>query len=254
MGDSATRRTEDRAGIPGPAREGRLADSSQPLILDALRRAIADPGGAPLHGSRTDAGLFPGSAAAKKAARACKDREFLHVLRTEQRDKGPVEVCAITERGLAFLINQTSARAVLDHLIAALTACEKDIAATRSRLDQLRAAIERVLTVAGAPAGNGAPKPNGVHHAEPPWAAAMLDALAQWQTARPTEDCPLPELYRHANQAATVSVGAFHDGLRCLHQQGRLYLHPWTGSLHDLPEPTLALLIGHSIAYYASRK
>ena len=44
------------------------------------------------------------------------------------------------------------------------------------------------------------------------------------------------------------------DGLRKLHQQEQIYLHPWTGPLYDLPEPALALLVGHEVAYYASRR
>ncbi len=37
-----------------------------------------------------------------------------------------------------------------------------------------------------------------------------------------------------------------------MHQAGRIYVHPWTGPLHELPEPAYALLVGHEIAYYAS--
>ena len=36
------------------------------------------------------------------------------------------------------------------------------------------------------------------------------------------------------------------------HDLGKIYLHPWTGPLYDIPEPPYALLIGHEIAYYAS--
>jgi hypothetical protein len=40
--------------------------------------------------------------------------------------------------------------------------------------------------------------------------------------------------------------------LRLLYDAGRIYLHPWTGPLYAVPEPTFALLVGHNVAYYAS--
>ena len=42
------------------------------------------------------------------------------------------------------------------------------------------------------------------------------------------------------------------DGVMRLHAAGTVYLHPWTGPLYALPEPALALLVGHNVAYYAS--
>jgi len=35
-----------------------------------------------------------------------------------------------------------------------------------------------------------------------------------------------------------------------LREAGRLRLAPWTGPLYELPEPALALLIGHEVLYY----
>ncbi len=77
--------------------------------------------------------------------------------------------------------------------------------------------------------------------------------LVEWQASGASEDFPLPELYRRAQPTAPgLSLGGFHDALRRLHEAGRIYLHPWTGPLHALPEPSFALLVGHEIAYYAS--
>ena len=81
----------------------------------------------------------------------------------------------------------------------------------------------------------------------------MLESLSRRQSDRTAEDCPLPELYRQARQAAgALTIGSFHDGLRQLLEDGSIYLHPWAGPLYALPQPPLALLVGHEIAYYAS--
>ena len=83
---------------------------------------------------------------------------------------------------------------------------------------------------------------------------AILARLADWaSSAGASEDCPLPELFRSlGTREPAPTVGEFHDCLRSLHSRGKLYLHPWTGPLYTLPEPTYALLVGHNIAYYAS--
>jgi hypothetical protein len=49
-----------------------------------------------------------------------------------------------------------------------------------------------------------------------------------------------------------LTMGAFHDALRQLHEGRLVYLHPWTGALYELPEPAAALLVGHEVAYYVS--
>jgi hypothetical protein len=85
------------------------------------------------------------------------------------------------------------------------------------------------------------------------WLGNALAFLQQRQSRGALGDCPLPELFREARTIApTLSIGQFHDGLRTLHTREQIYLHPWTGPLYGLPEPTLALLVGHEVAYYAS--
>jgi hypothetical protein len=100
---------------------------------------------------------------------------------------------------------------------------------------------------------------------------AILAVLGEWQAGVASGgceppvagdcqlgDCPLPLLYRRLTPWRTgepgLTVGRFHDVLRGLHGRERIYLHPWTGPRHDIPEPALALLVGHDIAYYASTR
>ena len=82
----------------------------------------------------------------------------------------------------------------------------------------------------------------------------LLTRLRDWSDSTGVpRDCPLPELFRSLSTVEPPpSVGRFHDALRQLHADGKVYLHPWTGPLYALPEPAVALLVGHEIAYYAS--
>jgi hypothetical protein len=238
-----------------------LADKSTQLVLAALGRAAADPAGVPLHGSKAEPGLFAGTALGKQAARHCVDEGYLRVLETRTRGKATVEVCTISDKGLAYLLGQVSPRQVLEDFLRVLEARQAQVgdlvAAARQMhagLDALRASAEHVLQhVRSAP-------PTGVNgHARPApptgdaWTEQAVVLLDRWQASGASEDYPLPELYRQLRaSAADLTIGRFHDGLRRLHEQGRIYLHPWTGPLHDLPEPPYALLVGHEIAYYAS--
>lgn len=81
----------------------------------------------------------------------------------------------------------------------------------------------------------------------------VLDGLTRWREAERLGDCPLPALFRGMKAVSPrLTIGQFHDALRSLHEACAIYLHPWTGPLYELPEPALALLAGHEIAYYAS--
>jgi hypothetical protein len=239
-----------------------LADKSTQLLLDALSRAAADPAGVPLHASKSSPGLFPTTAAAKAAAQRCKQDHLVKVVRTETRGKAVQEVCALTEKGLAYLLSQVSPRQLLEDLVRAVESRQAqltDLVATarqsHASLDAVKSLAEKVLQQVGQPGNGPAALPGERAGSAPNGAetcgAAVLAYLGRRQES--AEDCPLPELYQAARQAyPKLSVGQFHDVLRQQHEQERVYLHPWTGPLYDLPEPPYALLIGHEILYYAS--
>lgn len=179
-----------------------MADKSNQLVLRALHRAVGEDDGVPLLVGRSSAGLFSSSASGKKAAQFSKDLGYFCTLRTETKGRTKREICAITEKGLAFLLANVPPRDVIESLLCVL-----------------------------------------VKHLEDRQAAGGL------------EDCPLTELYQSALKTCSpLTIGQFHDALRELHQREQIYLHPWTGPLYEIPEPALALLIGHEIAYYASTR
>lgn len=101
-----------------------------------------------------------------------------------------------------------------------------------------------------------APAPVAVADPADDLAGAVLTRLADWAAgAAAGQDCPLPDLYRSLSvREHPPTLGAFHDCLRALHADRRIYLHPWTGPLYALPEPAYALLAGHNVAYYASSR
>jgi len=241
--------------LPRLAREGAVADKSSELVMDALSRAAADPGGLPLFNQKTAPGLFASTALARQAAQRCKEQDLLRVVRTEPRGKAVQEVVAITPKGLDHLVNQASPRQVLQDLLRAVECRDKQLCDWIAVAKQSQVSLEGIRNLAAAvlqrldtpriPHGSQ----NGTAHVDA--ATTIMRHLEQCCESDPGRDCPLPHLYR---QQKGVTIGQFHDALRRLHAEQRIYLHPWTGPLSELPEPPLALLVGHEIAYYASTR
>jgi len=261
-----------------------MADKLTPLLLAGLSRAAA--AGLPLHGTRTVAGLFPTSATGKQAAQKCCADGFLAVVPEEAPEPsagGTVTVVrkkaavlyTITDAGLDFLLKHVSPRPVLEEFLAVLRSREGELAGlcdlTRRSLtatEGLRLSMEKVLDhdaeTATAPGGKlkamlagflGETSCNGAPANSAALESCLLTELGRWQQSGACEDYPLPNLYRHAAEHTPgLTIGAFHDALRRLHETDKIYLHPWSGPLYELPEPPCALLVGHEIAYYASLK
>jgi hypothetical protein len=230
-----------------------LADRSTPLILEALGRAVAEPDGISLFAGKNAPGLFTSSPVAKQAAQRCKTDGLLRTVRTETRGKAVHELCALTEKGLAYLVSLAGPKQVIEDLLRALDARREQLSAvleairtTQNSLESIRAVVEKMAANPDTPVGP-APSTNGCKDR----LDEIVAHLATWRDSGAGGDCPLPDLYRRTLQSGPWTVGQFHDGLRKLNEQERIYLHPWTGPLYELPEPSSALLVGHAIAYYA---
>jgi hypothetical protein len=247
------------ADLDCQTREGRLADKSNQLILEALHRAASEPAGAPLFTSKKTPGLFPGGASARPAAEQCQQMGFLRPAPARPASGAAPEAYAITDKGLDFLLSQLSPKQVLEALATQIERRQsqiQEIASTaRSWLEETAALRDVVNRVVRDLPANGARAAGALSATLERWFNEALDCLRSWPSTHASGDCPLPELLRHLSKTTpTLTIGAFHDGLRRLHERQQIYLHPWTGPLYELPEPACALLVGHEIAYYASSR
>lgn len=266
-----------------------MADKLTQQITDALGRAAAEPGGLPLFAGKSEAGLFP--AAAKPAAQKCLADGLVRVVRTETKGKSARELYALTEAGWEFLLAAVNPKQVLEDFVRVLEARQGEVGelldTARRMADSLqglkdaaarvlpRVTVARVRAVREPEEASVLPfvprQTETVAHMngttsvlDAPVAVAAKDDLADAVLARLADwgaspagvgDCPLPELFRSlSTREPQPTIGEFHDCLRKLHADGAVYLHPWTGPLYALPEPALALLVGHGIAYYASAR
>jgi hypothetical protein len=211
-----------------------VADPTAHLVMTALSRAAAEPAGLPLFAGKTGPGLLPKAAAAKAVAERLLADGLL---------AGTAESARLTDKGRDYLLDRANPRAVVEDFVRVLEARQGDVdqllaaaGAMAQHLSGLRQAADAVL-----------PKVIAARIPADPLPGAIRTAL---QGAAAGVDCPLPDLYRRLPNAPTL--GQFHDALRTLHASGAVHLHPWTGPLYAMPEPSFALLAVHEIMYYAA--
>lgn len=255
-----------------------VSDKQTPLIVDALTLAAADASGVALYAGKAEPGLFPATAIGKAAAQKALDNKWIRIASSETKGKITREMCQLTEAGLQYLLEQVSPKQVLEDFVRVLEQREGQVGellemARRMthQLGGLKAALAMVLpqvqaarmpNIKAVPA-EMAPAIVSRHSTRTALldgldsdelSEAILSHLQDWHSsAMAGQDCPLPELYKALLlRPAPPTLGEFHDALRALHQCHKVYLHPWTGPLYAMPEPSFALLSGHNIAYYAS--
>ena len=135
------------------SREGiDVADKLTQAVLDGLTRAAAEPAGLPLYASKSEHGLFSGSAAVKPAAQKALAEGFLHTVRTEPRGKAEVALYALSGSGWEYLLAQVNPKQVLEDFVRVLESRQGEVdgllAVVRrmaDSLDGLKEAVARVL-------------------------------------------------------------------------------------------------------------
>jgi len=239
------------------------------LVLEAVKAAIAAPGEHRLFRSGKLAGLFPARAGASADAALAALRDgLLETVRSEMKGKVVVEWVAATPKAVAFVHDHDSPKSVLRELkevlqtarsgvpvwmdearqeLATLSArFEQQAAAMTQRLGELAGRVEAALrraetTTPGETASAGRVAA---------WAVDALEYLDRRTTGGAAGDCPLPELFRavHAH-SPDLSVAAFHDGLRRLHDTRAVRLVPAA----MMGEPEFAVVVEGRLAYAAAR-
>jgi hypothetical protein len=242
-------------------------------LIEALKRALAEPGEQRLFKSGKLAGLFAGRAGVNGEAAALALRDgLLEVVRTETKGKTTAEWVRLTPRGVNYLHDHESPVQVLRELrdllqtnreavpawltqmheeLQALGAClAQDGERFLHRLDALSRRVDEALRRADAA---GPALPDGAAAAVP-WAQSALTYLDRRRAGGAAGACPLPELFAALrDQQPDLTVTAFHEGLRRLQDWRALRLLPFTAPPGELPEPEYALLDGAAVLYYASR-
>src|SRR2546423_12803503 len=115
-------------------------------MLDALSRAVAEPTGLPLFGSKRSPGLFVATSAARFAAQRCVEEALVRVLRQEPRGKTTQDICAITDKGLHYLLDQVSPHQVLEDLVRAVEGRQTQLQELTSAVRQAQGSLDGMRT------------------------------------------------------------------------------------------------------------
>ena len=218
-------------------------EATEEAMLGVLRGFLEAPGTRRLYGTGRSPGLFPSNtASARRLVEQLCAREYLELNRAESGG----QEARITERGRQWVLQKENTRLLLEDLLRAaegqldrLQQMQTVWAQFSEQLQQHRSDVARVLERLPQESERS------------PIEALIEGHLRSYQESGQPGDCSVAELYqRLSDRQAGITIGQFHDCLRAMHRAGMLRLAPWTGPLYQLPEPALALLIGHEVLYY----
>ena len=243
-------------------------DKIADLLIQALKEAMSRQDEVPLYKIGKQPGLFPARAGeAGEAAQMALRDGLLETVRSEIRGKSETDWVRITPRGVQYVYQHESPKAVLEEVVNLLRPNREgvprwteevraQILASTNRfaelierqgryLDQLAQRAEEALRRLTAGAA-GSPLA--------PWQLDALDYLDRRKVAAKPGDCLLPEIF-HAlrGQHPELTMSAFHEGLSQLRDRGAIVLLPYSGHLSELNEPEYALLEGAAVFYGLKR-
>ncbi len=245
-------------------------DRTTESLLEALRQALT-AGEQRLYRSGKLEGLFARTGPAGLAAEQALRDGLLEVARTETKGQTSIDWVRIAPRGVDFLHEHESPlralhevrsalrcnRAALPNWLAELHGTLQEAGERLSadaqrwtkRLEALEARVDETLRRLEAA---GPLLPREVLEAHP-WAIDALNHLDRRRSGGAADDCSLPELFAAVvRHHPALSIGAFHEGLRRLHERRALLLKP-AASPADLDQPEHALFDGTSVLYHAAR-
>ena len=242
--------------------------TSDDVLLDALRRAVADPGDHRLFRAGKLPGLFPArTGASADAAKQAVAVGLLEVVRTEAKGKLIAEWVRATPAGRVWVHDRDSPKAVIAELkdvVGATRAgvpgwladAKRELAGLSERFerqaDDILAKLDALsdrLDAALRRADLSAPALSNGVAAVVPWAAAALAYLDK-RTAAGAGRCPLGELFRAAGDAHPgLTLANFHAGLGRLADARALKLLPGDGDA----DPEYAMFRGAEVIHAAER-
>jgi hypothetical protein len=249
-----------------------MADKVAEALLEALRQCLSQKEDQRLYRSGKLPGLFASRTgpSAEAASHAFRDG-LLELVETEAKGKSEVEWVRITAKGIEYLHEHDSPVRVLEELRDILQTTREgmplwllqmqqefrsagerlaeDVRALHRRLDELSGRVEAALQRADLgriPLTDGA--------LTIPWAREAMAYLEHRRDGGIASPCALPELFEALRpRNGGLSLPAFLDGLRRLHDLRAVQLVPFTEAPEKIPEPEYALADGPALLYYVKR-
>jgi hypothetical protein len=137
-------------------------------------------------------------------------------------------------------------------VVKALTPPSAAAVDPRPVLNALQHALERVQAPVRPTVPSATePSPNPPPFSNPALEEAIVAFVNSWAKEK-TVGCQFDVLWNHLKgRHPELTVGAFQDALRKLHEAGRIRLGGWARMLDDIPQPQLAFFVSSKVMYYA---
>lgn len=218
-------------------------DINEWIQRDLARKLISKTGYVRAFSRAPDERLLASkSAAAVKALDGLAERGFLEIIEPTSGDLQ----CRLTAAGRRWILELENPRVLLEDLVRISERQLEKLESLQRDFDGFR---DSVFTQANVAAEVLAAVRRDLHSRQ--MDEALLVFLSEAELRPSWTAMTLESLYQQVRALdANATIGQFHDVVRSLHACGRIRLSPWTGPLYQLPEPSLALLIGHEVLYY----
>lgn len=216
------------------------ARASDVRIRQVLRKLHGHAGWQRLFGARAPALFRPKSAAVQELVNSAVERGLIEV-----DEAGNNARARITDAGREWLLGNEDPRVLLEDLLRVTEAQAESLRKLEGACNELRWQVQRQNADVSAVLGLLSAEMRRRQARDE--VVERLASRADWIGPATS----LADLYRDLRrQIPTLTIGEFHDVVRRLVESDEIRLSPWTGALYQLPEPELALLIGHEVLYY----
>ncbi len=240
------------------------------VLLEGLRAALAGEEHR-LYTSGKSEGLFAGRTGLHgEAAELALREELLEHARSEAKGRFEVEFVRLMPKGVEYLYQHDSPRAILGQMRTMLTVAQSGIPMWQDEmlkslerlaghiteqmarhLDQLDALTKRVdeaLRRSEVPTVM-----NASLQAVIPWGADALAYLDRRKAGETGGACPLPELFAAVHPKHNdLTLREFHEGLQRLAEHRAISLAPWAGP-GSIPRPEYAMMAEGKLMYLVLR-
>jgi hypothetical protein len=253
-----------------PAVDPRELEKRDAALLEGLRAALAGDEHRLYRSGKLD-GLFAAKTGAIGEAAALAIREgLLEYARTETRGRFEIEWVRMTAKGVEYLYEHDSPKAVLaemrdmlaaarsgipvwqDEMLKSLerlgTHITEEMSRYMAKLDALATRVDQALRRAEVTASW-----NSALESIVPWGADALSYLDRRVQGGAAGECPLPELFGAVRaKHPAITMREFHDGLRRLADNRAMQLSAWSGP-GAIPQPEYALMADGQLMYHVGR-
>lgn len=253
-----------------PPFDPRELERRDAALVAGLRAALAADEHRLYRSGKLD-GLFGSKSGTAGEAAALAIREgLLEYARTETRGRFEFDWVRLTAKGVEYLYEHDSPRAVLGEMRDMLAAARSGIPMWQDemlkslerlgshiteemtrylgKLDALSKRVEEALRRAEV-----LPELNPSVQAAAPWGVEALAYLDRRKAGGAAGECPLPELFGAVRaKHPGLTMRDFHDGLRRLADNRAISLLPWAGP-GAMPQPEYALMADGRLMYHVGR-